>query len=340
MSHLWQQVLGVSGEEMATGEGAPPSETQPVDETSLLDAYSQIVVGVAEKLSPAVVHINVAQRRRELRGTGSGLIVTPDGYVLTNRHVVHRAKAIEVTLNDSRTFPAELVGEDAATDIAVLRIPPSDLPIAQLGDSQDLRVGQLVVAIGNPFGFQCTVTAGVISALGRTLRTEGGRLIENIIQTDASLNPGSSGGPLVDSDGKVIGINTAIIYPAQGLCFAIPIDTVKRVAGMLITTGKVSRGYLGITAQPVRLYPRLATRLKLTQDSGVAVLEVMPGSPAQRAGLVPKDIIVNIGEIPISGVDDLHRFLDEHPVGERYEMMVLRNGTVMKLDVTPDEAPS
>ncbi len=340
MSHLWQQVLGVSGEEMATGEGAPTSEAQPVDETGLLDAYSQIVVGVAEKLSPAVVHINVAQRRRELRGTGSGLIVTPDGYVLTNRHVVHRAKAIEVTLNDSRIFPAELVGEDAGTDIAVLRIPPSDLPIAELGDSQHLRVGQLVVAIGNPFGFQCTVTAGVISALGRTLRAEGGRLIENIIQTDASLNPGSSGGPLVNSDGKVIGINTAIIYPAQGLCFAIPIDTVKRVAGMLITTGKVSRGYLGITAQPVRLYPRLATRLKLTQDSGVAVLEVMPGSPAQRAGLVPKDIIVNIGEIPISGVDDLHRFLDEHAVGERYEMMVLRNGTVMKLDVTPDEAPS
>lgn len=339
MSHSWQQVLGVSGEEMAEGEGAPPSRVEPVDDTDLLDTYSRIVVGVAQKLSPAVVHINVAQRRRELSGTGSGLVVTPDGYVLTNRHVVHGAKAIEVTLNDSRTFAAEVVGDDAATDVGVLRLPPSDLPIAELGDSQNLRVGQLVVAIGNPFGFQCTVTAGVISALGRTLRTEGGRLIENIIQTDAALNPGSSGGPLVNSEGRVIGINTAIIYPAQGLCFAIPIDTVKRVAGMLIATGKVSRGYLGITAQPVRLYPRLATALKLGRESGVAVIEVMPESAAQRAGLMPRDIIVSIAEILISGVDDLHRFLDEHPVGESYEMMVLRNGTVMKLHVIPGEAP-
>jgi len=339
MSHSWQQVLGVSGEEMAVHEGAPPSPGEPVDDSVLFDAYSRTVVGVAEKVSPAVVHINVIQRRQR-RGTGSGLIVTPDGYVLTNRHVVHGAREIEVTLSDTRTFTAQLVGADAATDLGVLRLPPSDLPAAELGDSQNLRVGQLVVAIGNPYGFQSTVTAGVISALGRSLRTEGGRLIENIIQTDAALNPGSSGGPLVNSEGRVIGINTAIIYPAQGLCFAIPIDTVKRVAGMLIATGKVSRGYLGITAQPVRLYQRLATALKLGRESGVAVLEVMPESPAQRAGLMPRDIIVSIAEIPTEGVDDLHRFLDEHPVGESYEMMVLRNGTVMKLDVSPGEAPS
>ena len=340
MSRYWQQILGVSGEEIAAREGVTPSPREAVDDSALLDAYSQTVVDVAQRVSPAVVHINVIQRRGQRRGTGSGLIVTPDGYVLTNRHVVHGAKTIEVTLNDSRTFSAELVGEDAATDVGVLRLPPSDLPIAELGDSQNLRVGQLVVAIGNPYGFQCTVTAGVISALGRTLRTESGRLIENIVQTDAALNPGSSGGPLVNSQGKVIGINTAVIYPAQGLCFAIPIDTVKRVAGMLIATGKVSRGYLGINVQPVRLYPRLATRWKLDQENGVAAIEVLPDSPAEKAGLMPRDIVVSIGEAPTPSVDDLHRFLDGHPVGESYEMLVLRNGTAMTLNVIPDEAPS
>jgi S1-C subfamily serine protease len=339
MSQSWRQVLGVSGEKMAVREGAPPTLGEPIDDSVLFDAYSRTVVGVAEKVSPAVVHINVIQRRQR-RGTGSGLIVTPDGYVLTNRHVVQGAREIEVTLSDTRTFTAQLVGADAATDVGVLRLPPSDLPIAELGDSQDLRVGQLVVAIGNPYGFQSTVTAGVISALGRSLRTASGRLIENIIQTDAALNPGSSGGPLVNSQGRVIGINTAIIYPAQGLCFAIPIDTVKRVAGMLIATGKVSRGYLGINVQPVQLYPRLATRLKLDQESGVAVIEVLPDSPAQKAGLMPRDIIVSIGEVPTHSVDDLHRFLDGHPVGESYEMMVLRNGTAITLNVTPDEAPA
>jgi S1-C subfamily serine protease len=339
MSQSWRQVLGVSGEKMAVREGAPPTLGEPIDDSVLFDAYSRTVVGVAEKVSPAVVHINVIQRRQR-RGTGSGLIVTPDGYVLTNRHVVQGAREIEVTLSDTRTFTAQLVGADAATDVGVLRLPPSDLPIAELGDSQDLRVGQLVVAIGNPYGFQSTVTAGVISALGRSLRTASGRLIENIIQTDAALNPGSSGGPLVNSQGRVIGINTAIIYPAQGLCFAIPIDTVKRVAGMLIATGKVSRGYLGINVQPVQLYPRLATRLKLDQESGVAVIEVLPDSPAQKTGLMPRDIIVSIGEVPTHSVDDLHRFLDGHPVGESYEMMVLRNGTAITLNVTPDEAPA
>lgn len=340
MSQYWQEVMGVSGEETAAGEGQAPSQVGPLDDAALLDVYSQVVVGVAEKLSPSVVHISLVGRRSQRRGTGSGLIVTPDGYVLTNRHVVHGAKEIDVTLNDSRTFTAELVGEDAPTDIGVLRIPPSDLPIAELGDSQALRVGQLVVAIGNPLGFQCTVTAGVISALGRSLRTDTSRLIENIIQTDAALNPGSSGGPLVNSQGKVIGINTAIIYGAQGLCFAIPIDTVKRVAGMLITTGKVSRGYLGITAQPVRLYPRLAASLKLGQESGVAVLEVAPGSPAQEAGLMSRDIVVRIGDATISGVDDLHRFLDEYPVGESCEMSIVRDGKAMTVNVTPDELAS
>jgi S1-C subfamily serine protease len=339
MSKYWQEVIGVSAQKMADDEGQPPSRPVPVDDGALLDVYSQVIVQIAEKLSPSVVHISLAGRRGQRRGTGSGLIVTPDGYVLTNRHVVHGAKEIEVTLNDSRTFSAELVGEDAPTDVGVIRVPPSDLPIAELGVSQTLRVGQLVVAIGNPLGFQTTVTAGVISALGRSLRTDTGRLIENIIQTDAALNPGSSGGPLVNSRGEVIGINTAIIYGAQGLCFAIPIDTVKRVAGMLITSGKVTRGYLGISAQPVRLYPRLAANLKLEQESGVAVIEVAPGSPADRAGVSPRDVIVSIGDAVISGVDDLHRFLDDFPVGESCEMGVIRDGEAMALTVTPDELP-
>lgn len=339
MSKYWQEVIRVSGQDIAADEVQPPSGPSQVDDGALLDVYSQVVVQVAERLSPSVVHISLAGTRGRRRGTGSGLIVTPDGYVLTNRHVVHRAREIEVTLNDSRTFSARLVGEDAPTDVGVIRVPPSDLPIAELGVSQTLRVGQLVVAIGNPLGFQTTVTAGVISALGRSLRTDTGRLIENIIQTDAALNPGSSGGPLVNSRGEVIGINTAIIYGAQGLCFAIPIDTVKRVAGMLITKGKVTRGYLGISAQPTRLYPRVAAKLKLNQETGVAVIEIAPGGPAERAGLRARDIIVSIGDAVISSVDDLHRFLDDYPVGERCEMGVIRNGEAIALTVTPDELP-
>ncbi len=339
MPHWWEQIVTVSGEDLPTDEGKAASRAGLIDESSLLDAYSQTVVGVAERLSPAVVHISIARRASGQRGTASGFIVTPDGYVLTNSHVVHRSRTVEVNLNDGRIFHADVIGEDSATDVAVIRIPASSLPIAHLGNSSTLRVGQLVVAIGNPFGFQCTVTAGVISALGRSLRTATGRLIENIIQTDAALNPGSSGGPLVDSRGMVIGINTAIIYRAQGLCFAIPIDTVKRVAGMLITTGKVSRGYLGITAQPVRLDLHVARLLKVSQESAVAVLEVTPGSPAEQAGILPRDIIISIADIAISSVDDLHRFLDEHSVGQSHKMLVLRGGTVITLIVRPEEMP-
>ncbi len=340
MVYWWQQVADESTTETMKHREKKNEPVASEDEAAVLDAYSQVVVGVAEKLSPAVVHINVSQRDREQRGSGSGLIVTPDGYVLTNRHVVHNAKIIEVNLNDGRAFPAELVGEDAATDVAVIRSSGSDLPVGKLGDSQTLRVGQLVVAIGNPLGFQCTVTAGVISAVGRSMRTESGRLIENIIQTDAALNPGSSGGPLVNSQGLVIGINTAIIYPAQGLCFAIPVNTVKRVAGMLITVGKVRRGYLGITAQVVSLHPRIIRALELAQAGGIGVGDVVRESAADRAGLQSRDIILKIGGNPIASVDDLYRFLDEHPVGERYEMVVLRSGSVKTLVVQPDEAPT
>ncbi|MCK4940635.1 trypsin-like peptidase domain-containing protein, partial [candidate division WOR-3 bacterium] len=276
------------------------------DETILLDSYSRTVVGVAEKVSPAVVNIGVLKVRKEQSGAGagSGLIITPDGYVLTNEHVVHGANLIEVRLNDGQKTDARIVGTDPATDTAVLRISCTDLPSAQLGDSSDLKVGQLVVAIGNPLGFQCTVTAGVISALGRSLRSTTGRLIENIIQTDAALNPGSSGGPLVNSRGNVIGMNTAVIYPAQGLCFAIPINTVKRVVQMLISKGRVSRGYLGIIARPAPLARRTRRALTLNQESGVGVVEVAPNSPAANAKIITNDVILNIADTTVTNIDE------------------------------------
>jgi len=310
-----------------------------VDDALVLDSYSRTVVGVADKVSPAVVNISVLKVRKERSGAGSGIIITPDGYVLTNEHVVKSANLIEVKLNDGRKFSAEIIGTDPATDTAVLRIPGSNLPSARLGESQNLKVGQLVVAIGNPFGFQCTVTAGVISALGRSLRSTNNRLIENVIQTDAALNPGSSGGPLVNSRAEVIGMNTAIIYPAQGLCFAIPINTVKRVVQMLISKGKVSRGYLGIMAQPATLQRRRVRALRLDQESGVGVAEVSPNSPADKAKIIPNDIILNIDDTPITNIDELHHFLDEHSAGQDYIITILRGATLLKLIVFPEEMP-
>lgn len=316
------------------------NNAEPVDDKHLLDVYSQVVTSVAEQVSQAVVNINVKQQKRQVRGNGSGVIVTPDGYIVTNEHVVHGAKSIEVTLNDGRTLSAvQIIGTDPATDVAVLGIFATDLPTAHLGDSSLLKVGQLVVGIGNPYGFQCTVTAGVVSALGRSLRSQTGRLIENIIQTDAALNPGSSGGALVNSRSEVIGINTAIVYPAQGLCFAIPINTVKRVVAMLISNGRVSRGYLGITARSIPLQRRIARALGCTQESGVEVVDIAPNSPAQKAKLVRKDVILQIADTPIINIDDLHRFLDEQPVKKSYEMTVLRGITLMKLPVVPEEMP-
>lgn len=337
---MWRKILGVSGEDIAGAGQAVPQGQGPVDDSELFDAYSRVVVGVADEVSPAVVNITIMQTGREGTGTGSGLILTPDGYILTNSHVVMGSEAIDVTLSDGRTFPAELVGADPPTDTAVIRIAASDLPIARLGDSKVLHVGQLVIAIGNPLGFQTTVTTGVVSALGRSLRTPTGRLIENIIQTDAALNPGNSGGPLVNSRGEVIGINTAVIYPAQGICFAIPIDTVKLVAGMLISTGEVSRGYLGITAQEFRLHTYIKRKLSLEQESGVVVMEVMPGSPADAAGLKTRDVILSLADTPVANVDDLLRFLDEHEVGETHEVTILRGNETLTLTVEPVEAPA
>jgi S1-C subfamily serine protease len=322
-----------------SSKSAAVDEKEPLDDIALLDSYSSTVIGVADKISPAVVNIGVLKVRKEQSGAGSGLIIAPDGYLLTNEHVVHGANLIEVRLNDGRKFDAQIVGIDPATDTAVLRIPGLDLPSARLGDSQKLKVGQLVVAIGNPFGFQCTVTAGVVSALGRSLRSTNGHLIDNVIQTDAALNPGSSGGPLVNSRSEVIGMNTAIIYQAQGLCFAIPINTVKRVVQMLISNGKVSRGHIGIMAQPILLQRRVTRALAIKQQSGVGVVEVARNSPADKAKIMPNDIILAVDKTVVTNVDELHRFLDENPAGRDYRITVLRGLEILQLTILPQEAP-
>ena len=315
------------------------------EEEETLDVYSRTVIQVAEKLSPAVVNISIHQPSSDpysrlsydLRGMGSGFIVTPDGFILTNSHVVRGSTMVEVTLNDGRSFPAEIVGDDPFTDIALLRVPLSDLPAAQLGNSGNLKVGQLVVAIGNPLGFQCTVTAGVISALGRAFRLPSGWLIEDVIQTDAALNPGSSGGPLANSNGEVIGINTAIIQPAQGICFAIPVNTARRVTASLISKGRVIRGYLGIAGQRWPL-PRQTTKaLGIAQLSGVVVASIAPGSPAEKAGFIKGDVILDIGGNMVGSVDDLHRFLEENPPGMTHTVTVIRRDRKVSLEVTPIE---
>jgi len=272
-------------------------------------------------------------------GAGSGILLAPDGYVLTNSHVVHGAARLEVALTDGRTLGATLVGDDPATDLAVVRADGTGLPYAPLGDSAALRVGQLVIAIGNPLGFQSTVSAGVVSALGRTLRGVGGRLIENVIQTDVALNPGNSGGPLVDSRAQVVGINTAIIAMAQGISFAIPANTARWVVPQLLAHGRVSRAWLGLTAQPRPLDRRVARALGLVQERAVEIVAVETGGPAAQAGLTEGDVLMVVEGLAVTRIDDLHRFLAEWPIGRPLTLGVVRGSARRDVVVTPGEAP-
>ena len=328
--------------------GSAAEAAAPNDDV-LLDAYSRAVTGAVEKVGPSVVNIEVQQRRSQgtsatpglppqLRGTGSGFIFTPDGLILTNSHVVDRASRIEATLADGRHFQADLVGDDPDTDLAVVRIAAPNLLPATLGDSQSIRAGQLVIAIGNPYGFQATVTAGVVSALGRSLRSRSGRLMDDIIQTDAALNPGNSGGPLVNSRGEVIGVNTAMIPSAQGIAFAIAITTAKFVAGRLIRDGKIRRSFIGVAGQNVPLPRRLARLYAVPVESGILVVSVEPNSPAQRAGLREGDIIVAFDDQPVAGIDDLHRLLTEARVGAKAPLATIRRVEKLTLEVIPEES--
>jgi S1-C subfamily serine protease len=314
-------------------------------DVELLDAYSRAVETVVEAVAPAVVSLVVRIKSRDERqafplgGTGSGVVIAPDGYVLTNSHVVSGAESMEVRFREGVTHRATLVGEDPPTDLAVIRVDASGLPYATVGDSGGLRVGQLVIAIGNPLGFDSTVSIGVISALGRALRSRDGRLIENIIQHTAPLNPGNSGGPLVNSRGHLMGINTAIIAMAQGIGFAIPSNTANLVVSQLITQGRVRRGHLGLVGGVRRLDRRLVRLHNLTHDYAVEIIRVYLDAPAGRAGMREGDLIIGIADNPVATLDDLHRFLTEWPVGQPVKIAILRGAIKQELEVIPSEVP-
>src|SRR5437868_1385263 len=328
------------------GASQPVRGEMQSDDSHLLDAYSRTVVGAVARVAPAVVNIEVAQRvqarrgEREVSGNGSGFVITPDGFILTNSHVVHEANAISVNLPDGRECPAELTGDDPDTDLAVIRIDAPHLTHVRLADSENLRVGQLVIAIGNPLGFEASVTAGVISALGRSMHAQSERLIDNIIQTDAALNPGNSGGPLVNSAGEVIGVNTAMIRPAQGICFAIASNTAKFVAGWLIRDGKIRRSYIGVAGQNVPLHRRIVRFYNLPLETGVLVVSVEKDSPAQRAGLREGDLIIAFNEQPIGSIHELHKMLMGEQIGVEAKLLVIRHTEKLVLAITPAESPS
>jgi S1-C subfamily serine protease len=329
---------------MASAVHIQPDPT-PADD-GLLDAYSRAVVTAVEIVGPSVVKVDVrhdhradgTRRRPGAIGSGSGFVFTPDGLILTNSHVVHGAHMVEVTLADGRSVQADVLGHDPDTDLAVVRITAADLVVASLGDSTRLRPGQLVIAIGNPYGFEHTVTTGVVSALGRALRARTGRLMENLIQTDAALNPGNSGGPLVTSAGEVIGVNTAVILGGQGISFAVPIDTAKRVVSDLIAHGRVRRSYIGITGQDAKIPRNLARILGFTVASGVLVISVVKGGPAAAAGLREGDVIVEVNGVAVARVDDLHRLLTERQIGRAVPVAVVRETRRTVLRVVPAEA--
>ena len=315
---------------LVTNPGVEPDTSvakQHDSDDVLFDAYSSAVTRAVERTGPAVIHLE----------TGSGFVFTPDGFALTNSHVVRGARSLRATLPDGSQYAAEVVGDDPDTDLAVIRLGATGLPAVELGDSTALRPGQLVIAIGNPLGFQATVTAGVVSALGRSIRAQSGRLIDGIIQTDAALNPGNSGGPLVDSRGRVIGINTAIIAGAQGICFAVPVNTARFVIPRLIREGRVRRSWIGIAGQSIRLSRRRVQLSRLRAEGAVLVTEVAAGGPAARAGLNARDIIVQIGGSSVAGVDDLQHMLTDELIGRSTEVTVLRDGTLRTMSVIPAE---
>ncbi|HEY7090669.1 MAG TPA: trypsin-like peptidase domain-containing protein [Tepidisphaeraceae bacterium] len=321
-----------------------PAPLPPPDE-SLLDAYSQTVSRVVRQVSPSVVNIEIGKKvatrqgPQEARGGGSGFFFTPDGFILTNSHVVHGADRIDVMLSDGSRYAARLIGDDPETDLAVIRVnADQDFQPAVLGDSGSLVVGQVAIAIGNPYGFQTTVTTGVVSATARSFRAQSGRLIDNVIQTDAALNPGNSGGPLVSSNGEVIGVNTAVIITAQGICFAIPVNTAKWVAARLMRDGRVRRSFVGIGGQNVPLHRRIVRFYNLDNNGGVLVLGIEPGSPAQAGGLQEGDIIISLEGHMIETIDDLQRQLTEERVGRPSSLIVIRRTEKLELKITPSES--
>jgi S1-C subfamily serine protease len=337
--------------EMDSGAPSPTSKDLDAaavdeDDSVLLDAYSRTVVSAVARVAPAVVNIDVKQRinhRRgthELSGNGSGFIITPDGFILTNSHVVHAANSITVNLPDGREYPAQLTGDDPDTDLAVIRIDAPQLTHVRLANSEQLRVGQVVIAIGNPLGFQASVTAGVISALGRSMHAQSGRLIDNIIQTDAALNPGNSGGPLVNSAGEVVGVNTAMIRPAQGICFAIASNTARLVAGWLIRDGHIRRSYIGVAGQNVPIHRRIIRFYSLPLETGVLVVSVEKNSPAQRAGLREGDLIIAFNAQPIGSVHHLHKVLVSEQIGVDAKLTVIRHTERLELTILPAESQS
>lgn len=312
----------------------------------LLDEYSRTVVAAVERVAPAVVNIDIRQRvearghDREAGGSASGFIIAPDGFILTNSHVVHRASAIQANLSDGRECPAQLIGDDPDTDLAVIRIDAPQLAHARLADSENLRVGQIAIAIGNPLGFQASVTAGVISALGRSMHAQSGRLIDNIIQTDAALNPGNSGGPLVNSAGEVIGVNTAMIRPAQGICFSIASNTAKFVAGWLIRDGKIRRSYIGVAGQNVPIHRRVVRFYNLPLETGVLVVSIEKDSPAAKTGLREGDVIVAFNGEPIGSIHELHRRLMAEQIGVDSRILIIRHTEKLELPIVPAESLS
>ena len=318
--------------------GGQLARRSPSDDAALLDAYSQAVVGAVDRVAPAVVHLETRVARRRGGGgggAGSGFAITPDGFVLTNCHVIEHASAVRATFTDGSTHEAQIVGSDADTDLAVLRVDAEVPAVAVLGDSGALRPGQVVIAIGNPLGFASTVTSGIVSALGRTMRSQSGRLIDGVIQTDASLNPGNSGGPLVNSRGEVVGINTAIIAGAQNICFAIPVSTARVVIPQLIRDGRVRRCWIGVSGQSIELSRRRVQVSHLAARGAVLITGVAPKSPAEAVGLRTRDIIVGFAGAPVGGVDELQRSMTVEQIDRTTDITVLRDGAVRTFPIIP-----